>query len=143
MFHLWGFWFDLSIGSKHFSFHVLIFLLPDLLSARLVRKKTQHENWKLSIEKSYQSLHWMKNTISILFIIVFFFQAEYIYIQITNIQFHICTNYFVFSFRWRSSRWSFTGGNQISFRENPTSDEQKIPGSIGKAMSQSNTYFKK
>ena len=61
---LWGFWFDLSIGSKHFSFHVSIFLLQGLPSARLAIKTSQHENWKhfSSIEKSHQSSQGMKNT---------------------------------------------------------------------------------
>ena len=61
----WGFWFILSIGWKHFRFHVLIFLLPGLPSARSVRKTSQHENWKrlLPIGKSYRSSPGMKNTI--------------------------------------------------------------------------------
>jgi len=54
MFHHWGFQFDLSIGSKHFSFLVLIFLLQ---GACLVRKTSQHESQKcfLPIENSYRS----------------------------------------------------------------------------------------
>ena len=65
MFHPWGFWFDISIGSKHFSFHVSILLLQGLPSARLARKTSQHENWKCfsPIEKSFQSLPETKNTI--------------------------------------------------------------------------------
>ena len=44
MFHPWGFWFDLLIGSKHFRFHVSIFLLLGLSSAHPVRKTSQNEN---------------------------------------------------------------------------------------------------
>ena len=66
MFHPWGFWFDLSIGSKHFSFHISIFLLLGLPSAHPVNKTAQHENWKCFslIEKSHWSPPGMKNTIS-------------------------------------------------------------------------------
>ena len=62
MFHPWGFWLDLSIGSKHFSFHVSIFLLLGLPSAHQVRKISQNANWKcfLPIENPYQSLSGMK-----------------------------------------------------------------------------------
>ena len=43
------FWFNLSISSKHFSFHVLIFILLSLPLAHLVRKTSQVSTWKLKM----------------------------------------------------------------------------------------------
>ena len=63
MFHLWGFWFDHSTGSKYFSFHVSIFLLLGLHLACPVKTIS---TWKLKrflpIWKSHRSSPGMKNT---------------------------------------------------------------------------------
>ena len=50
MFHLWGFLFNLSIGSKCFSFHVSIFLLIGLPSKKNIstrKLKKLLANWKV------------------------------------------------------------------------------------------------
>ena len=46
-----------KIATKHFSFHVLVFLLLSLPLACPVKKASQHENWNCfaPILKSYQS----------------------------------------------------------------------------------------
>ena len=44
MFHLWGFWFELSIGSKYVSFHVPIFLLLNRFALSLPSKR---KTWKI------------------------------------------------------------------------------------------------
>ena len=71
MFHPWEFLIELSFGSKHFSFHVLIFLLLGLPSACPVRKTSQYENLKyfLTIEKSCRSPPGMKNTTLLMYLI--------------------------------------------------------------------------
>ena len=55
MFHPWEFGVDLSIDSKHFSFHISIFLMLGLPLAHPIIKTSQHVNSKhiLPNEKSY------------------------------------------------------------------------------------------